>query len=60
MIIIKVTKIKIDKIVLFLYFVPEMGLIHLFMFISNFSKSYISVLESFTFQETATLFPGEV
>jgi len=36
-----------------------MGFIHLFIFISNFSKSYISVLESFSFQETAILFPGE-
>jgi len=37
-----------------------MGFIHLFIFISNFSKCYISVLECFSFQETAILSPGEV
>ena len=37
-----------------------MGFIHLFIFILNFSKSYISVLESFLFRETAIFCPGEV
>ena len=43
-----------------MYFVQQMGFIHLFIFILNFSKSYIFVLESFSFQETAIFFPGEV
>ena len=33
-----------------------MGFIHLYIFISNLSKRYISVLESFSFEETAILF----
>ena len=37
-----------------------MGFIHLFVFILNFCKSFISVLESFSFRETAIFFPGEV